>query len=40
LWAAKGVANRETAARLAWSKATVGKWRQRFVEHRLAGIYD
>jgi putative transposase len=40
LWAAEGVANQEIAARLTWSKATVGKWRQRFVEHRLVGIYD
>jgi putative transposase len=40
LWAAQGVANQEIVARLAWSKATVGKWRRHFVEHRLAGIYD
>jgi putative transposase len=40
LWAAEGTANQEIAARLSWSKATVGKWRQRFVEHRLVGIYD
>jgi putative transposase len=40
LWAAEGVANQEIAARLDWSKATVGKWRQRFVEHWLAGLYD
>jgi putative transposase len=25
---------------LRWTKATVGKWRQRFVLHRLAGLYD
>jgi putative transposase len=25
---------------LRWAKATVGKWRQRFVQHRLAGLYD
>ncbi|MBX6361906.1 MAG: helix-turn-helix domain-containing protein [Acidobacterium ailaaui] len=25
---------------LDWSKATVGKWRQRFVEHRIQGLYD
>jgi len=30
----------EIAERLNWSKPTVGKWRQRFVEHRLQGIYD
>jgi putative transposase len=40
LWAAEGLANQEISARLDWSKATVGKWRQRFVAHRLAGIYD
>jgi putative transposase len=40
LWAAEGLANQQIAARLSWSKATVGKWRQRFVEHRLVGIYD
>lgn len=40
LWASEGFANQKIAARLHWSKATVGKWRQRFVEHRLAGIYD
>jgi putative transposase len=40
LWAAEGLANQEIAARLNWSKATAGKWRQRFVEHRLVGIYD
>src|SRR5262249_12862825 len=26
--------------RLRWTNATVGKWRQRFVRHRLAGLYD
>src|SRR5579875_3403646 len=40
LWAAEGVANQVIAERLDWSKATVGKWRQRFADHRLAGIYD
>lgn len=40
LWAAEGVANQQIAVRLDCSKATVGKWRQRFVEHRMAGIYD
>src|SRR5450432_3818134 len=40
LWAAEGIANQEIAARLSWSKATVGKWRQRSVEHRIAGLYD
>jgi len=28
------------ATRLRWTKATVGKWRQRFIQHRLAGLYD
>jgi transposase len=40
LWAAEGIANTEIAERLNWSKPTVGKWRQRFVEHRLQGLYD
>lgn len=40
LWAGEGVSNSEIAARLHWSKATVGKWRQRFVEHRIQGLYD
>jgi putative transposase len=29
LWAAEGLANQEISARLGWSKATVGKWRER-----------
>lgn len=40
LWAAEGIANQEIALRLGWSKATVGKWRKRFVERRLIGVYD
>jgi putative transposase len=40
LWSAEGMANQVIAARLHWSKATIGKWRQRFLDHRLAGIYD
>jgi len=40
LWAAEGVPNQEIGFRLNWSKPTVGKWRQRFVEHRIAGLYD
>lgn len=40
LWAAEGVPNQEIGTRLSWSKPTVGKWRQRFVEHRIAGLYD
>ena len=34
LWSAEGVANTEIAERLNWSKPTVGKWRQRFVERK------
>jgi putative transposase len=26
--------------RLDWSKATVGNWRQRFIEFRIQGLYD
>ncbi len=40
LWAAAGKSNTEIAERLHWSKATVGKWRQRFLQHRLSGLYD
>src|SRR5271165_3877693 len=40
LWAAQQKSNAEIAGRLHSTKATVGKWRQRFVEHRLAGLYD
>ena len=40
LWSAEGQSNSQIARRLRWTKATVGKWRQRFVEHRLAGLYD
>jgi len=40
LWAAENTSNQEIAGRLGWSSPTVGKWRQRFVEHRLQGIYD
>ncbi|MEO6983241.1 MAG: hypothetical protein ABI072_09020 [Edaphobacter sp.] len=40
LWAVSNIANQEIARRLGWSKATVGKWWQHFVEHRLQGIYD
>ena len=39
LWAAQQKSNTEIAERLHWTKATVGKWRQRFVVHRLAGLY-
>jgi putative transposase len=40
VWSTEGRSNTEIATRLRWSKATVGKWRQRFVEQRLAGLYD
>jgi putative transposase len=40
LWAAEGLSNQAIGQRLGWSKPTVGKWRQRFVEYRLQGIYD
>src|ERR1700733_11717107 len=40
LWSADGVSNAVIGERLNWSKPTVGKWRQRFVEHRLQGLYD
>ena len=40
LWAAEGVANAAIGEHLNWSKPTVGKWRQRFVEHRLEGLYE
>ena len=37
---AQGLENREVAARLRIAKGTVGKWRRRFVEHRLDGLRD
>jgi len=37
---AEGAQNKEVAARLQVDKATVGKWRRRFVEHRLDGLRD
>jgi len=40
LWSAEGESNTQIAERLGWTKATVGKWRQRFLSHRLAGLYD
>lgn len=40
LWSGEGLSNSEIAERLDWSKATVGKWRRRFVEHRIQGLYD
>jgi len=40
LWSVQGQSNSQLACRLHCTNATVGKWRQRFVEHRLAGLYD
>jgi transposase len=37
---AQGGENREIAARLAVDKDTVGKWRRRFIEHRMDGLRD
>jgi len=37
---ATGVDNKTVARRLRTAPATVGKWRQRFVGERLAGLYD
>ena len=40
LRAAEGVGNQQIDVCLGWSMATAYKWRQRFVEHRIAAIYD
>src|SRR5580658_7415153 len=40
LWSAEGASNTEIANRLQWTNATVGKWRRRFIERRLRGLYD
>jgi len=40
LMAADGLNNREIAARLGLSQATVGKWRRRFLERGLPGLHD
>jgi transposase len=37
---AQGFENRQVAAQLTVSQDTVGKWRQRFLEHRLEGLRD
>lgn len=40
LSSAEGEANLSIAQRLKLTKATVGEWRARFVERRVAGLYD
>jgi len=40
LWSAEGHSNSEIAICLRWSKATVGKCRQWFIERRIRGLYD
>ena len=37
---ASGQANSAVARRFESTNATVGKWRQRFVKHRISGLYD
>ena len=40
LSSADGELNSAIAERLKLTKATVGKWRLRFIERRIAGLYD
>ncbi len=40
LSSAEGEANSSIAERMKLTKATVGKWRARFIERRVAGLYD
>jgi putative transposase len=40
LWSEEGASNAEIAARLQWTPATVGKWRRRFLDRRVQGLYD
>lgn len=40
LASAEGEANNAIATRLGLAKQTVGKWRTRFIERRIAGLYD
>jgi len=40
LGSAEGEANSSIAERLKLTNATVGKWRRRFIERRIAGLYD
>src|SRR5687767_11642606 len=37
---AEGGTNRDVARRLRSEEHTVGKWRKRFIEQRVAGLYD
>jgi transposase len=37
---AEAAQNKDVAAHLHIDRATVGKWRRRFVEHRLDGLHD
>ncbi len=37
---AEGGQNKEVAAKLGLERGTVGKWRRRFVEQRVAGLHD
>lgn len=40
LSSADGESNKVIAERLGITQATVGKWRSRFIERRIAGLYD
>ena len=40
LAATEGLSNNDVAARLRTSSAAAGKWRARFVAHRIDGLYD
>jgi transposase len=40
LGCAEGAQNKDVATRLQVDRATVGKWRRRFAEHRLEGLHD
>ena len=40
LLAAEGAENKDISVRVGAAPNTVGKWRRRFAEHRLGGLYD
>lgn len=40
LLCAEGLGNTAVAARVGWTKQTVGKWRRRFLDRRLDGLLD